>query len=126
YHNVPAIMWLLVRAKYLTVDIFDCPSYTIARPDSSASVTGQSNFTEWNESGAAPGSRVFEKGIVSLCYSIQVPYPMPAAVQQGFVWDTTLGPEFALAADMNPGLTSLSRLNPPVATVGNGEVTYND
>jgi prepilin-type processing-associated H-X9-DG protein len=39
----------------------------------------------------------------NLSYTLQNPYPDDAAIAAGFLWNSSLGAEFALASEMNPG-----------------------
>jgi prepilin-type processing-associated H-X9-DG protein len=40
----------------------------------------------------------------NMSYSLANPYPANAVVEAGYKWNNTLGAEFAVAADINPGV----------------------
>ena len=99
-NNIGAAIFLLLRTQDMTAAVFVCPSSN-AEPDSyqaapvalRGNVQNQSNFT-----GDA-------KGIYLNCsYSIEDMYPQAAAVTDGFRWTNTLKADFAIAADLNPGV----------------------
>lgn len=103
-NNVPASLFLLIRSRQLTPDVFVCPS---------AQAAGQSKVDDFEN--ASPGTRSnftqligLSGGVVesNLNYSIQVPFPSVTALNQGFLWDTSLESDMPIAADMNPGLAS--------------------
>lgn len=102
-NNVPAAVFLLVRAQLLTPEVLVCPSAVsanLAEPDrftdateAADSALGRSNFS--NVLGlTAP---------TNLSYSMQVPYAYVSGVQKGYVWNGSMDPEMAVAADLNPG-----------------------
>jgi prepilin-type N-terminal cleavage/methylation domain-containing protein len=86
----PAI-FLLIRTQDITPEVFVCPSSN-AEKDTYGSVAGAN----------AQGKLSFWKR-ENLSYSIANPYPSAAAVSSGYRWNSTLGAEFCVAGDMNPG-----------------------
>jgi prepilin-type processing-associated H-X9-DG protein len=88
-NDVTAPMYLLIRTEDLPAQAFVCP-VTDAQP---------LKYVNINELQRASNFKSEE----SLSYSMANPYPSKDAINSGFKWNNTLGPEFATAADMNPG-----------------------
>jgi len=95
-NNVPATIWLIIRTQDITTEVFVCPSSNAEKDDLGG--------------GAAPGAGATAANKVSfsdikknLSYSIANPFPNGTAVDAGYKWNNTLGAEFAIAGDMNPG-----------------------
>jgi prepilin-type N-terminal cleavage/methylation domain-containing protein len=91
-NNMAAAMFLLIRTQDITPEVFVCPSGN-AEKDTYGNAPGvnaqkRSNFTDIKK---------------NLSYSMANPYPNTTAVNNGYKWNSTLGAEFALVADMNPG-----------------------
>jgi prepilin-type N-terminal cleavage/methylation domain-containing protein len=91
-NNMGAAMFLLIRTQDITPEVFVCPSGNAEKdtygnlPNTSAQK--RSNFSDIKK---------------NLSYSMANPYPSTVAVNNGYKWNSTLGAEFALMADMNPG-----------------------
>lgn len=100
-NNVPASLFLLMKTQQLASDLFICPS-----------TESQPGFTIVDPQLSSNWERIPE----NLSYSLAAPYPSPAAEQDGFVWKNSIHPEFAIAADINPGTRGGSR--PPNNVVG--------
>ena len=103
-NNVPASMFLLMKTAPLQPKLFICPS-TQARPGFS---TGA--HTDIQESSN------WELIPDNLSYSLSTPYPAAPGINAGFQWRDPIDPNFALAADMNPGTRGGS--SPPNNVVG--------
>jgi prepilin-type N-terminal cleavage/methylation domain-containing protein len=88
-NDVTAAIFLLIRTQDITPDVFVCPS-TDLQPVKFAANTSAQDFGNF-KSGDTLG------------YSIANPYPSTKAIEVGYKWNVTLGAEFAIAADMNPG-----------------------
>ena len=70
-------------------EVFTCPSTEAEKDLYDGKIPLQrSNFTKYK---------------LNLSYSFQNPYANDSAVKAGWKFDNTLGSEFAVAADMNPG-----------------------
>jgi len=84
-------MFLLIRTQDITAEVFVCPS----------------SNDEKDNYGTAAGANAQNHGSFSdkknFSYSIANPYPTTTAVNNGYRWNSTLGAEFAVAADINPG-----------------------
>jgi type II secretory pathway pseudopilin PulG len=87
-NDVTAALFLLARTQSLSAASFVCPSTDNAPWDfGGRNAMACANF---------PGEQV-------LSYSLANPYPNQEAVKDGFKWNVMIGPDFPLAADMNPG-----------------------
>jgi prepilin-type processing-associated H-X9-DG protein len=92
-NDVNAAMFLLIRTQDITSEVFVCPDSN-AEKDLFGGATGanamnKTSFTDWRK---------------NLSYSLANPYPTKAAVEAGYRWNSTLGAEFAVAGDVNPGV----------------------
>jgi prepilin-type N-terminal cleavage/methylation domain-containing protein len=90
FNDLTAGIFLLMKTEKLPPVMFICPynddtEYTA----DSANLTGRSNFTAYKK---------------NLAYSFANPYPSAAAAVAGYRLTNKLGAEFAIAADMNPGV----------------------
>jgi hypothetical protein len=94
-NDVTAALFLLLRTQEITPDVFICPSVKTA--------------TAWNYGGrvSSPSSVSNFPGRQFLSYSYANPYPTPAAVKAGWKFNNSLGADYPLAADMNPGTPAL-------------------
>jgi prepilin-type processing-associated H-X9-DG protein len=92
-NNIPAALFLLMRTQEITSEVFTCPSSSGEKDDyggGSNSSLNRGNFS------AIPKN---------LSFSFADPYPNSTAVGAGYKWNSGLDPAFAVAADMNPGIT---------------------
>jgi len=92
FKNDPIMaMFLLIRTQDITSEVFICPS----------------SNDEKDTYGSAPGANAQNKASFSarknFSYSVSNPYPNSAAVNSGYRWNSTLGAEFAIMGDINPG-----------------------
>jgi prepilin-type processing-associated H-X9-DG protein len=88
-NDVTAALFMLLRTQDITSDVFTCPSADQEKDDfAGLTADKRSNFTDWRK---------------NLSYSYQNPYPSADAIKRGFKLDNSVGAEFAVAADMNPG-----------------------
>jgi prepilin-type processing-associated H-X9-DG protein len=88
-NDVTAAIFLLMRSEKLPPILFICPYDDVFeyRADS-ADIESRSNFTDQK---------------VNLGYSFADPYPDVPAVNNGYKWNASLGADFAIASDKNPG-----------------------
>jgi prepilin-type N-terminal cleavage/methylation domain-containing protein/prepilin-type processing-associated H-X9-DG protein len=91
-NNVAASMFLLIRTQDITPEVFVCPSGN-ADKDTYGNAKGVSAQKRSNWSDIKK----------NLSYSMSCPYPDTTGVNKGYKWNSTLGADFALAADLNPG-----------------------
>jgi prepilin-type N-terminal cleavage/methylation domain-containing protein/prepilin-type processing-associated H-X9-DG protein len=94
--SVTESIFLLIRTQDITTEVFVCPSSNAEKDDFGG--TG----------AAAPGATAQNKTSFSNCkknlsYSISNPFPGTTAIDNGYKWNNTLGAEFCIAGDMNPG-----------------------
>jgi prepilin-type N-terminal cleavage/methylation domain-containing protein len=89
-NDLTAGLFLLMKTAKLPPIMFICPyNDDTEYVADSADLTGRSNFTHAK---------------LNLAYSFANPYPNDAAVAAGYTLSSKMGAEFALAADMNPGV----------------------
>lgn len=90
-NNVPAALFLLMRTQNLSPAVFICPS-SEAEPDSfgGGTLRNRSNWT---------GPKIAR----NLSYSYAHPYPNIWVAPLGYTLSNIMPPDFAIAADMNPG-----------------------
>jgi prepilin-type processing-associated H-X9-DG protein len=89
-NDVTAALFMLLRTQDITSEVFTCPSSN-AEKDlfEGKDQTKRSNFTDLRK---------------NLSYSMQNPYARKSAIGTGWKFNNTLGAEYAVAADRNPGL----------------------
>jgi len=88
-NNVMASFYQLLKATDLTTEVFVCPSSNATRAYEGVDLQDRSNWPQ--------------KYIEFNSYSYSCPFPQAAAVSGGWKFDTTLGPDFPFASDINPG-----------------------
>jgi len=90
-NDVTAAVFLLLRTQDIRADRFICPSSRTAQVERYDGLTplSRSNFTDYRN---------------NLSYSYANCYPSAAAVKNGWKWNNTVGAEFAVVADVNPGV----------------------
>jgi len=89
-NDVTAALFMLLRTQDITSEVFTCPSSNAEKDlygGGTNAPINRSNFTNSK----------------NLSYSFQDPYAGTTAIGLGFKFNNTLGAEFAVAADMNPG-----------------------
>lgn len=89
-NDVTAAFYLLAREQKLPMSAFICPYNDVFQyaPDTASPQT-HANFTDVTN---------------NVGYSFADPYPSDSARKAGYTWDSTLGADFPLAADKNPGV----------------------
>ena len=96
-NDVTAAVYLLLRTQEITPDVFVCP---VSAP-----------AIEWARMEYAPGktAQSYSNFLspVNLGYSFQNPYPSEAAVKAGFKLTEDVSSDFAIGADINPGVPDL-------------------
>ena len=88
--DVTAALFMLLRTQDITSEVFTCPSSN----DEKDTFGGGTN---------APINRCNFTASKNLSYSYQDPYAGTSAIGAGWKFNNTLGAEFAVAADKNPG-----------------------
>ena len=95
YQNDPLMaMFLLIRTQDITAEVFVCPS------------SNDEKDTYGTAAGANAQNHASFSDKKNFSYSLANPYPTTTAVNSGYRWNSTLGAEFAVAADINPGVTN--------------------
>jgi len=92
--NVTSSLFLVLANEDVTAGIFVCPSSS-ATPDTFGGGTyvAQNRIT-------------FTNVVNNLSYSYACPFGTPAAVTAGFKLNASIDPTFAIASDLNPGVTA--------------------
>jgi prepilin-type N-terminal cleavage/methylation domain-containing protein/prepilin-type processing-associated H-X9-DG protein len=93
FNDVTAALFLLLRTQEITSEVFTCPSSNAERWDFGGGTNTATNWVNWNN---------FK---TNLSYSYQNPYANTTAISAGFKFNNSLGAEFAIASDINPGIT---------------------
>ena len=89
-NDITAAVWLLMRAQKLPSSVFVCAYGDVNEFEADkADPLSHANFTDYRK---------------NLGYSFANMYPADAAVQKGYKWTNKLGADFAMAADVNPGI----------------------
>ena len=95
-NDVSAAMFLLLRTQDITPEVFTCPSSNTEKWDFGGGSNTALNHFNWTD---------VKK---NLSYSYQNVYPDDAAAawmnEQKFSYNNSISAEFAVAADINPGL----------------------
>ena len=106
-NNVTASLFLLLKTQDLTSEVFICPSSQGERDTfGGKSVQERSNFTD------IP---------LNLTYAYIAPFPTQSARDAGFKLNYTLTSDFAIAGDINPGITG----GTPTDDVKSGKIIPN-
>jgi prepilin-type N-terminal cleavage/methylation domain-containing protein len=87
--NAAASLYLLLRGRYVTADVFRCPSNIMAQPIDPGTIDQCSNFPS--------PMRVYNS------YSYAAQFPVQKAITAGWRFDLSLPPEYPLASDISPG-----------------------
>jgi len=95
-NNVPASMFIILKTQEITPDVFICPSSQGERGFAAGSSLGVQDCSSW-EKIAGAGS--------NLSYSYNCPFPSTTAQGSGWKFNNSLGPDYVMAADINPGTT---------------------
>jgi prepilin-type N-terminal cleavage/methylation domain-containing protein/prepilin-type processing-associated H-X9-DG protein len=94
-NDVTAALFMLLRTQDITSEVFTCPSSN-AEKDTYGGGTN------------APINRSNFTSAKNLSYSYQDPFTGTQAIGAGFKLNNAIGAEFAVAADINPGISSAS------------------
>src|SRR4051794_37235284 len=89
-NDITAALFLLLRTQDITSEVFTCPS-------------SNSEKDLYGGGTNAPINRCNFTAQKNLSYSYQNPYPGTDAIGSGFKLNNSIGAEFAVAADINPG-----------------------
>jgi len=88
-NSIGGTIFLLIRTQDIGSEVFTCPSSNDEKDTlNNKAATDRGNFTDLQK---------------NLSYSMANMFPDNTAVSAGYRWNSSLGPEFAVAADYNPG-----------------------
>jgi len=91
--DITAALFQLLRTQDITSEVFTCPSSNAEKDNYGGGTNAPINRTNFSSSK-------------NISYSYQNPYAGTDAIGRGFKLNNTLGAEFAIAADINPGFTA--------------------
>jgi prepilin-type N-terminal cleavage/methylation domain-containing protein len=91
-NNVPAALFLLIRTQDIGSEVFTCPSSNAEKDNFGGGTNTALNRANFTDIGK------------NLSYSYANPYPSTTAISAGYKMNNSLSPEFAVAADINPGI----------------------
>jgi len=95
-NDVSASLFLLLRTQEITPEVFVCPSSNAEKWNFGGGSNTALNWSNWDTSAGVKKN---------LSYSYQNPFPNQTAIGSGFKLNSSIGAEFAVAADINPGNT---------------------
>jgi prepilin-type N-terminal cleavage/methylation domain-containing protein/prepilin-type processing-associated H-X9-DG protein len=104
-NDVSAALYLLLRTQDITSEVFVCPSSNAEKANFGGGSNTAQNYSNWSADTSTTGAPEIKK---NLSYSYQNPYPNTSAISVGFKLNNSIGAEFAVAADINPGTTGPS------------------
>jgi prepilin-type N-terminal cleavage/methylation domain-containing protein/prepilin-type processing-associated H-X9-DG protein len=102
-NNTAGSMFLILKTGDITSEVFICPSSQGERSYQGIDINGTggtAGYSNW-PTGAAGGSFA-----TNLSYGYTCPFPTSAARSAGFKLNYTLSSDFAIAADMSPGVSN--------------------
>jgi prepilin-type processing-associated H-X9-DG protein len=103
-NDVSAALFMLLRTQDITSDVFICPSTGMEPMKYGGAKNTPANWTNWKGN----------KGLADhLSYSYQNAYPSKQAIEAGWKLNNAIGAEYAVMADINPGIDALIRV--PIA-----------
>lgn len=112
-NSVLCSIFLLLKTEDLTPAVFVCPS-TDATPGvfsaNGTSPAGPAGYDCWGPQSA----------LNNLSYSVECQFPTTTALSANWGWDASLAPDYAIAADLNPGSS------PPGGVAGPDKVHVSD
>lgn len=92
-NNLTASLFLLLKTQDIGSEVFTCPSSNSEKDNfggGTNTALNRCNFTDIQK---------------NLAYSYANPFPTTTAISAGYKLNNSLSPEFAIAADINPGVT---------------------
>jgi len=103
-NDVSAALFLLMRTQDITSEVFTCPSSNAEKDlygGGSNAPINRVNFTDYKK---------------NLSYSYEDPYPGTDSIGRGFKLNNSVGAEFAVAADINPGVVAPDNVLQPTTS----------
>jgi prepilin-type N-terminal cleavage/methylation domain-containing protein len=98
--NVPAAIFLIMREKGMSAQVFICASSKATPDNFGGGAASAKDRANWTGAGAVVPAQLY----LNLSYSYQNPYPDDQALQAGYKLQTHPRPDFVMMADMNPGI----------------------
>jgi prepilin-type N-terminal cleavage/methylation domain-containing protein/prepilin-type processing-associated H-X9-DG protein len=95
-NDVTAALFLLLRTQDITSEVFVCPSSNAEKWDFGGGANTALNWSNWNSTTGVQRN---------LSYSYENPYPNNGAISAGFKLNNSISAEYAVASDINPGMT---------------------
>jgi prepilin-type N-terminal cleavage/methylation domain-containing protein/prepilin-type processing-associated H-X9-DG protein len=102
-NNTPASFFLVLKSGDITSEVFTCPSSQGERAYQGVDINGTGTNAGNSNWPATPDAAGVLFG-TNLSYSYTCPFPTSTARAAGFKLNYTLASDFAIAADMNPGI----------------------
>jgi len=99
--DVTAAMFLLIRTQDIGTEVFTCPSSSAEKLQLTNAASLNGNFVSKT----------------NLSYSFAQPYYNTTVAGLGYKWNANTGPEFAIGADLNPGVNVLTTNSNSAATL---------
>lgn len=100
-NDVSAALFLLLQTQDITGAVFTCPSTGNRAWNFGGGKNAPVNWTNW------PGNKALAE---HLSYSYQNAYPTKDAIGKGFKLNNSVNSEFAVMADLNPGIDALIKV----------------
>jgi len=94
--DVSASLFLLLRTQDITTGVFVCPSSNAEAWDYGGGSNTAQNWVNFQQNGGS---------FKNLSYSYENPFPTSTAISNGWRLNTSLPADYAVASDINPGLT---------------------
>lgn len=94
-NNVMASIFLILKTQDLTPAVFVCPSSDATPavfPALNGNAAGPASYNSW------PSPQ-----LSFMTYSIECQFPTATALAGGWKWNAAIAPDYAIAADLNPG-----------------------
>jgi prepilin-type N-terminal cleavage/methylation domain-containing protein/prepilin-type processing-associated H-X9-DG protein len=104
-NDITASLFMLLRTQDITSEVFTCPSSNSEKDLYGGGTNAPINRTNFTSSK-------------NLSYSYQNPFAGTQAIGAGWKFNNTLGAEYAIASDVNPGTspTTADNVNQPTQT----------
>jgi prepilin-type N-terminal cleavage/methylation domain-containing protein len=98
-NNIPASLFLIIRAQDISSEVFNCPSSSATRDGFGGGANTAQNRSNF-QGATTSGTSVVE----NLSYSYANPYASTTAQGSGYRLNSSISPDFAVMADINPGI----------------------
>lgn len=106
FNNVPSALFLLLRTEDITSEVFTCPSSSSTKDQYGNGAGGTNTAQQRANWSNGPDSTGTLANVLS--YSYADPYPDNNSLGSGYRMVQGLEPTFAVAADINPGVSGSS------------------